>query len=243
MEIRPFAIRHSLFEIMYTQAVEDYLKTIYELQAHHKTVSTTMLADHLSIAPASVTGMLKKLAEMRLVDYARYQGVTLTPTGEKIALEVVRHHRLIELYLAEALGVPWDKVHDEAEKWEHVLSEDIEERIDRFLGSPRWDPHGAPIPDKSGNIEQRPRVRLCDITHPQDVRVLEVSDHDPELLRYLGKLNIYPQTDLTILSIEPFDKSMTVRHQQSTHTLSALVTSYIWVLPEEHMKKGQANAV
>ncbi len=225
------------------KSIEDYLKNIYELQEHFERVTTNQLAEKMGITPASATGMIKKLAAMNLVKYRPYQGVELTDTGRLMALEVIRHHRLIELFLAKALGVPWDRVHDEAEKWEHVLSEDIEERIDRFLGSPRWDPHGAPIPDKMGNIEQRPRVRLCDITHPQAVRVLEVSDHDPELLRYLGKLNIYPQTVLTILSIEPFDKSMTVRHQQSTHTLSALVTSYIWVLPEEHMKKGQANAV
>ena len=225
------------------KSIEDYLKNIYELQEHFERVTTNQLAEKMGITPASATGMIKKLAAMNLVKYRPYQGVELTDAGRLMALEVIRHHRLIELFLAKALGVPWDRVHDEAEKWEHVLSEDIEERIDRFLGSPRWDPHGAPIPDKAGNIEQRPRVRLCDITHPQAVRVLEVSDHDPELLRYLGKLNIYPQTDLTILPIEPFDKSMTVRHQQSTHTLSALVTSYIWVLPEEHMKKGQADAV
>ncbi len=229
MEIRPFAIRHSLFEIMYTQAVEDYLKTIYELQAHHKTVSTTMLADHLSIAPASVTGMLKKLAEMRLVDYARYQGVTLTPTGEKIALEVVRHHRLIELYLAEALGVPWDKVHDEAEKWEHVISEDIEDRMDAALGYPTTDPHGAPIPTRQGEIGELERTPLTDLHAGQSATIAEVSDHDPALLRQLGEMNLYPKTGIAVLAISPPDGNITIRTDDTQFVLPLDTARYILV--------------
>jgi DtxR family Mn-dependent transcriptional regulator len=124
-----------------TQAVEDYLKAIYELQAGQKQVSTTALSERLAVAPASVTGMVKKLAALKLVDHQPYQGVTLTPAGEKIALEVVRHHRLVESYLSEALGVPWDQVHAEADKWEHVLSEDMEDRID-VASHPTTDPHG-----------------------------------------------------------------------------------------------------
>src|SRR3990172_692831 len=142
---------------MQTQAVEDYLKAIYELQAGQKQVSTTALSERLAVAPASVTGMVKKLAALKLVDHQPYQGVTLKPAGEKIALEVVRHHRLVESYLSEALGVPWDQVHAEADKWEHVLSEDMEDRIDALLGHPTTDPHGAPIPGReSGWSPPRP---------------------------------------------------------------------------------------
>ncbi len=215
---------------MYTQAVEDYLKTIYELQTHHATVSTTMLAEHLSIAPASVTGMLKKLAEMRLVDYERYQGVTLTPAGEKIALEVVRHHRLIELYLAEALGVPWDQVHDEAEKWEHVISEDIEDRMDAALGYPTTDPHGAPIPTRQGEIStSTKRVPLTDLRVGQSATIAEVSDHDPALLRQLGKMNLYPQTGITVLAVAPPDGDITIRADDVRFVLPHDTARYILV--------------
>src|SRR5437867_7774832 len=131
---------------MHTESVQNYLKTIYELQHEQGRVATTLLADRLGVAPASVTGMIKKLAGMHLVTHEPYQGVVLTEAGERIALEVIRHHRLIERYLAEALGVPWDEVHEEAEKWEHVLSEEMEERIDAMLGHPTTDPHGTPIP-------------------------------------------------------------------------------------------------
>ena len=126
---------------MQTKAVEDYLKAIYELQAEGGKVSTTSLSERLSVAPASVTGMAKKLAKMKLVVHEPYQGVELTPAGEKIALEVIRHHRLVESYLAEALGVPWDKVHEEADRWEHVLSEEMEDLMYDKLGYPTSDPH------------------------------------------------------------------------------------------------------
>ena len=220
------------------RVIEDYLKTIYDLHATEGKVSTTALAQRLKIAPASVTGMLKKLARMNLVQYERYQGVRLTPAGEQIALEVIRHHRLIELFLAQALNVPWDRVHEEAEKWEHVLSEDMEDRIDQWLGSPKTDPHGSPIPDKNGKIEEPPKVRLSEVNPSSQAVVAEVSDHDPELLRYLGKLNIYPQTRLIILEIEPFDQSMHVQVGQQTHVLSALVTRCIWVTGVEAINRS-----
>ncbi len=223
------------------KSIEDYLKNIYELQEQEERVTTNRLSEKLGITPASATGMIKKLAAMNLVKHRPYQGVELTKEGRLMALEVIRHHRLIELFLSRALGVPWDRVHEEAEKWEHVISEDIEDRIDRFLGSPRTDPHGAPIPDKNGHIEYPPRVRMCDLSKPQRVKVVEVSDHDPELLRFLGKLKIYPQTDLTITAIEPFDKSMTIRVHRDQYILSALVTPYIWVLTEQQLENNDEN--
>ena len=196
---------------MNSQAVEDYLKAIYKLQSSQSMVVTSALADHLGVNPASATGMIKKLADSNLVSYERYQGVKLTPPGEKIALEVIRHHRLIELYLAEALNVPWDQVHDEAEKWEHILSEDLEDRIDKILGYPTTDPHGAPIPSRDGNIEQRDTNLLSELTQGDNAIIVEVSDDDTNMLRYLGKLELYPQTNIQIISISPFDQLITIR--------------------------------
>lgn len=196
---------------MHTQAVEDYLKAVYELGRSLDKVTTSALAQHLDVAPASVTGMVKKLAGLKLVAHQPYKGVTLTEAGEKIALEVIRHHRLVERYLAEALGVPWDRVHEEAEKWEHVLSEDIEDRIDSLLGHPATDPHGSPIPDRDGTVAARTCVPLSEVEAGQAVTVSEVSDRDAELLRYLGELGLYPDSRVEVLEKAPFDGPLTVR--------------------------------
>ncbi len=185
---------------MHTQAVEDYLKTIYEIERERDKVATTVLAERLGVAPASATGMIKKLAAMHLVSYEPYQGVRLTESGRKIALEVIRHHRLVELYLAEALGVPWDQVHDEAEKWEHILSEDLEERIDAALGYPTTDPHGAPIPTREGAMPSPPSERLHDMVPGQRAVIAEVSDHDPAMLREVGAMGLYPSTEIRVLA-------------------------------------------
>lgn len=195
---------------MRTQAVEDYLKAIYKLQREHGKVATTALAERLAVAPASVTGMIKKLASMNLITYERYQGVELTAAGQKLALEVIRHHRLVELYLAEALEVPWDQVHEEAEKWEHVLSEDLEERIDSLLGHPTTDPHGAPIPSRSGVIQRPDSSLLSNLQVGQSAVIAEVDDRDPEMLRYMGDLGLYPGTAVSVTAIAPFDGPVTV---------------------------------
>ena len=195
---------------MHTQAVEDYLKNIYELQASAEKVSTTDLAERLGVAPASVTGMVKKLAAMKLLKHEPYHGVLLTKAGEKIALEVIRHHRLVESYLTEALGVPWDKVHEEADKWEHVLSEEMEDRISAMLGNPTTDPHGAPIPARDGSLPKTSLRRLSDLEPGERAVVAEVSDHDPELLRYLGEMGLFPQTKLRLISAAPFQGPLTI---------------------------------
>lgn len=215
---------------MQTQAVEDYLKTIYELQHEQGKVATTILAERIGVAPASATGMIKKLASMHLVTHEPYQGVVLTEGGEKIALEVLRHHRLIELYLAEALGVPWDKVHDEAEKWEHVLSEELEDRIDAMLGHPTIDPHGAPIPDRNGTIIQRSGVRMTELQPGSEAVIAEVSDHDSALLRYLGGMGLYPGVQIVLDDIAPFDGPLTVRLGETTHMLGREAAGYIFVI-------------
>lgn len=214
---------------MQTQAVEDYLKTIYELQHELGKASTSVLAERLGVVPASVTGMIKKLAGMHLVTHEPYQGVVLTSAGEKIALEVLRHHRLIELYLSEALGVPWDQVHDEAEKWEHVLSEDLEDRIDAMLGHPTTDPHGAPIPTRNGTIIQPPCVRLTELRPGQSAVIAEVSDHDSALLRYLGTMGLYPGERLVVVAVAPFEGPLTVRLGEAEHALGREAANYIFV--------------
>jgi DtxR family Mn-dependent transcriptional regulator len=214
---------------MQTQAVEDYLKTIFELQVGGSKVSTTALAERLGVAPASVTGMVKKLAELRLLKHEPYHGVELTDTGEKIALEVIRHHRLVESYLAEALGVSWDKVHEEADRWEHVLSEELEDLIAAKLGDPTTDPHGAPIPARDGTMPQSDLKRLSDLEPGETAIIAEVSDHDPEMLRYLGKLGLFPKATVSVVSTAPFEGPVTVKINSDEHALGREVAGHVLV--------------
>lgn len=214
---------------MNSPAIQDYLKAIYELEAEQGRASTNALAERLGVAPASVTGMLKKLAARRLAAYARYQGVALTARGRHMALEVIRHHRLIERYLAEALGVPWDRVHAEAEKWEHVISEDIEQRIDALLGHPTTDPHGAPIPAPDGTLPARPSTPLDRLQSGQRAVIAEVSDHDEDLLRYLGGLGLYPAVEVQVTALAPFGGPITVRVGAAEHALGRQAAAHIRV--------------
>lgn len=195
---------------MLTQAAEDYLKSIYKLQEKGGKVSTGILAEFLDVKPASATGMIKKLKSMNLVSHQRYQGVTLTDAGKAVALEIIRHHRLLELYLNKALGVPWDGVHEEAEKLEHVISEDVEARMDEFLGYPTADPHGSPIPDKNGVVPEIQSIPMTDLQNGQSCVVAEVSDNDAALLRHLGSFNLYPGTAFRVMEVAPFDGPFTI---------------------------------
>ena len=205
---------------MQTQAVEDYLKAIYERRAERGEALTTGLAERLGVTPASVTTMIKRLAAMRLVTHAPYRGVQLTDSGEKVALEMVRHHRLIERFLVESLGVPWDEVHAEAHRWEHVLSEQVEERIDAALGYPTTDPHGSPIPASDGAVDHRSTVRITDLA-PGDLAVVaEVSDEDPELLRYLACFGLYPGVEVELVAAAPFGGSLSVRLGGEEHAVA-----------------------
>ncbi|MFN8453287.1 MAG: metal-dependent transcriptional regulator [Anaerolineae bacterium] len=218
---------------MLSQAMEDYLKAIYKLHERSEQVPTMALAELLKVAPASVTNMCKKLAELNLLEYEPYQGVKFTPTGKKLALEIVRHHRLLELYLAEALNVPWDRVHEEAEKLEHVLSEDLEERMAAALGDPLFDPHGAPIPSRSGAISAQRGGRLVDMRAGDRLVVVEVDDHDPELLRYLGKLGLYPGTHVHLLACAPFDGPLTLNIGPEQHNLGYHAAKAILVVVQQ----------
>lgn len=221
---------------MQTQAIEDYMKTIYEIQIRRDEVTTTGLAERLGVAPASVTGMIKKLADMNLVVYERYRNVVLTEAGMKLALEVLRHHRLVELYLAQALDVPWDQVHAEAEKWEHILSEDLENRIDALLGYPTSDPHGSPIPSRDGTVPLVALDRLSDMAAGQTATISEIIDEDPELLRYAGDLGLFPKVRVTIIETSPFDGPVTVRVGDSDRMVGRTAASRIYVsdISEEH---------
>lgn len=196
---------------MLSQAMENYLRAIFEILEYEDRATTSQIADRMEIASASVTAMLKKLARLNMIVYEPYQGVSLTDVGEKTALEIVRHHRLLELYLLEALGVPWDLVHAEAERLEHVLSEDLEERIAAALGDPTVDPHGSPIPTRDGTIQRIDACRLSSVGAGETVTVVEVGDRDPGLLRYLGELELYPGTVVTVLAVEPYQGPMVLK--------------------------------
>lgn len=212
-----------------TQAIEDYLKAILILGASNRKVSTSAIADRLQVAQGSVTGMLKKLADMKLVEYSPYRGVELTKNGEKIALEVVRHHRLLELYLAEAMGYTWDKVHDEAEQLEHYISEEFEEKIATFLGDPTFDPHGYPIPSKEGHM---PDLTCFPLSHAEigDRLIIKmVSDRDPEKLRYLGDLGLFPDRVVAVLSKAPFNGPIKIQTEEQQHHLGRELADAILV--------------
>lgn len=214
---------------MLSESVEDYLRAIYELGRERELVTTGVLAERLGIAPASVTGMLKRLAEAGYLAHTPYHGVVLTDTGRKIALEVLRHHRLAERYLAEALGVPWDQVHAEAHRWEHVLSEDLEDRMDAALGYPSADPHGSPIPARDGSITALPILRLADLAPSQSAVVAEVSDGDPELLRYLGGLGLYPGAEVTVIARAPLDGPWTIEVAGDRHAVGHAVATHVFI--------------
>jgi DtxR family Mn-dependent transcriptional regulator len=209
-------------------AIEDYLKAIYLLQKQEP-VGTVLLAEHLGVKPASVSGMLKKLSDLHLVQHAPYQGVTLTPTGEKIALEVLRHHRLIELYLVEALGYTWDEVHEDAEALEHVLSEKLEARIAERLGNPTRDPHGDPIPTLDGSLPTQASMALSALPAGDTGAVVQVLIQDGERLRYLGSLGLVPGAVVRVDARAPFDGPLTVSVGGVTHVLDARLANGIVV--------------
>jgi DtxR family Mn-dependent transcriptional regulator len=203
-----------------SEAIEDYAKAIYSL-AHQGdgTVATNALAERLGVTPASVSAMVKKLDERGLVRHVRYKGVALTPAGERVALEVMRHHRLLETYLAEHLGVPWDRVHEEAEALEHVISEDLEARIAAKLGEPTHDPHGDPIPSADLKIDEGHAHPLESLQPGSTGRFVRVSDSDPEMLRYLDERGVRLGDALEVVERQPFGGPLTVRFGEQLHTL------------------------
>jgi DtxR family Mn-dependent transcriptional regulator len=214
---------------MRTEADENYLKEIYNLSLDNQQVTTSMLAERLRYTPATVSGMLKKLAGLSWVDYEPYQGVRLTESGRAVALEVIRHHRLIETYLAKALNIPWEKVHDEAEVLEHSLSEYLEERIDEQLGRPKTDPHGSPIPSHGGEISASARLRLVDLSPGDRGAIVEVNDRIPGLLTQLDKRKLFPGTEFKVLNVEPIDALITIQSSGKQHILGRTTAGQIIV--------------
>jgi DtxR family transcriptional regulator, Mn-dependent transcriptional regulator len=186
-------------------SVEDYIKAIYKAHAENGSVATHELADRLHVSAPAVSKMMRKLSALKLITHAPYQGVKLTRAGEKLALEIIRHHRLIELYLVQAMGFSWDSVHEEAERLEHHISEEFEDKIDELLGHPTACPHGDPIPTRAGTIARTSNLPLTEQPSPARLIVRRVSDEEPELLRHFQALGVTPGTAIELVTREPFD--------------------------------------
>jgi DtxR family Mn-dependent transcriptional regulator len=203
-----------------SSAVEDYAKAIYALEDRcGDAVSTNALAERLGVTAASASGMVKRLGELGLVEHEPYRGVTLTEAGRKVALEVMRHHRLLELYLVQSLGVPWDRVHQEAEVLEHVLSEELEELIAAKLGDPTHDPHGDPIPTRELTIEHRPTRSMQSLNGGDSGTFTRISDSDPDMLRFLADRGIAPGDSFEVVEKQPFNGPLFVRFGDQVHVL------------------------
>jgi DtxR family Mn-dependent transcriptional regulator len=212
-------------ETVRSAAIEDYCKAIYTLESRNdEPASTNALAERLELTTGSVSGMLKKLGELGLISHVPYRGVRLTPEGRRLALEVIRHHRLLELYLAEALQMPWDRVHAEAEVLEHVLSDELEELIAAKLGNPTIDPHGDPIPSADLRIEEHPTRSLESLQPGERGTFVRVSDADPEMLRYLAGRGILPGGRVAVIERQPFGGPLLVRVDGAEHALGGELT-------------------
>jgi len=203
-----------------SEAVDDYAKAIHLLaERSGKPVGTSALAERLGVSPGTVTAMLKRMSEIGLVEHQPYRGVELTAAGNRVALEIIRHHRLLESYLAEVLGMPWDRVHDEAEVLEHYISEELEERIAAALGDPTHDPHGDPIPDRELELAEEDATSLAALEPGQRGTFQRVSDSDPEALRYLAARGILPGSRFELIEREPFSGSLLVRVGKARHAI------------------------
>jgi DtxR family Mn-dependent transcriptional regulator len=206
--------------VRHSSAIEDYAKAIYALeQRSDGAVSTNALAERLGVTAASASGMLKRLDEQGLVTHEPYRGVALTDAGRRVALEVLRHHRLLELYLAESLDVPWDRVHAEAEVLEHVLSEELEALIAAKLGNPTVDPHGDPIPTVELLVQERPTQCLADLAVGASATFVRISDSDPEMLRYLADRGIAPPAAFAVVDKQPFGGPTFAQFGDDVHVL------------------------
>jgi DtxR family Mn-dependent transcriptional regulator len=216
-----------------SDTVEDYLKIIYHLSNGEGRVSTGQIAEELAISPASVTDMVQRLAAESppLLDYKKHQGVALTDAGKKAALETIRHHRLLELFLHEVLGFSWDQVHDEAERLEHVISEEFEERVAAVLGDPQRGLHGEPIPSRNLEMPDQDCCNLLELRPNQRGIIQEVNDDDPGFLRYLASQGLVPGVEFEVIDYSPYDENLRVQivDGKEDHVLGASVTSQIQV--------------
>lgn len=218
-----------------SQSVEDYLKAIYKLESalDGKGVPTSQLAKEMGVSNASVTNMVRRLSDLGMVSYESYYGSRLTDAGRKIALEMIRHHRLLELYLAEMLGYSWDEVHDEAEKLEHHISERFEDKISELLNDPKFDPHGDPIPSKDGLMPELGLQALSSMHENKACEVKRVKNQTPELLRYLDEYGLTPGAEVTITKKEPFDGPLELDVDGNRVTLGYKIATDILVTGPE----------
>src|SRR3989440_9985945 len=227
------SIQESIQEL--APRISDCLKVIYAMQERGQKVTTSAVHEQLGVSDATVTMLFKDFAEAGWVEHTPYRGVRLTPLGERKAMEVIRHHRLLELYLARELGYSWDKVHDEADKLEHVISEEFEDKLDTLLGHPTVDPHGDPIPSKDGVVLARKGCALTQLQDGQSALILRVNDQNPEKLCYLGQLGLYPETQVQVVDRAPFGGPLHIRVGEAAeaveHMLGVELAEQIMVLP------------
>jgi DtxR family Mn-dependent transcriptional regulator len=219
-----------------TAPVEDYLKAIYELESRGTAAETNAIAEMLHIAPASVSGMIRRLAEQGLITHERYHGANLTPSGRRAALKTLRRHRVIEAYLTSALGYSWDRVHDEAERLEHAASDELIDRMAAAIGEPETDPHGAPIPARDGTLEERAAVALATLQPGDSAKVARVSDKDPDRLRYLAELGMMPGAVVQVIAREPYGGPIALRVGSSAKTIGPELAEEILVEPKRSRK-------
>ncbi len=213
---------------MLSKAVQDYLKTIYKLEKEGP-VSTTQIAKDLNISGASVTGMLKRLSQMALVDYNSYKGVKLTEAGRKFALEILRHHRLIELFLKNVLNYPLDKVHEEAHRLEHDVSETFIEKVDELLNHPEFSPLGNPIPTKNGVVPDAVESSLASFEPGETVEIKRLADNDSEMLAYFEKMGLLPKVKVKILEKAPFNGPLTIEFNEDKQIIGNEIAKNIYV--------------
>ena len=210
-------------------SVEDYLKAIYELERTGEAAETNAIARLLGIAPASVSGMVRRLVEQGLITHERYRGVRLTNVGRRAALKTLRRHRVIEAYLTSALGYSWDRVHDEAERLEHAASDELIDRMASAIGEPETDPHGAPIPTRDGTLRERSLVPLANLDPGATARVERVSDRNADRLRYLAELGIVPGAKVQVIAREPFEGPIALRVENSPRTIGVELANHVLV--------------
>lgn len=211
-----------------TRSVEDYLKSIYHLTSQGGFATTSNIAAMLEIAPPSVSGMMKRLSETGLIEHVPYRGVQLTPQGRRAALQMIRRHRILEVYLTQQLGYDWGDVHDEAERLEHAVSEKLIDRMSGALGDPRYDPHGAPIPTAAGEIEEAELITLADARVGAELALRQVGDEDPARLRYLAEQGLLPGTRLTVVDRQPFNGPTTVKIGAETRVVGMELAAMLW---------------
>ncbi len=214
-----------------TAPVEDYLKAIYAIGKGTGAAATNEIAQRLALAPASVSGMVRRLADQGLLAYERYHGVKLTESGRRAALRTLRRHRVIEAYLAEALGYPWDRVHQEAERLEHAASDELVDRMAATIGEPEVDPHGAPIPTRDGAVDETEYRSLAELSVGKSGSVVRVADEDPEMLRYLGELAIVPGKRVTVKARAPYDGPITLSIGRQELSIGPALAAQVLVAP------------